>query len=239
MPNNHLASFSSVEEYELGKEKLSYPNVTYIVDSNTTIFTKNPPMKFIDMGLSVKWAECNLGATKPEEYGLFYAWGETDGYSEITDDKKFAWSDYKYSMPTTANKWAGVTKYNSDAANGVVDNLSRLLPEDDAATAFDNTQRTPTQAEWLELVNNCDSKWVTVNGVQGKRLTSKINGNSIFFPSTGYLVNGSHSSIGTTSHYYTSELSSSKSAYFMTITNGSNNISNSFRCYGRSIRAVK
>ena len=239
----YLRLFNNYSEYEANKSNLEYPNVTIINKGDginfDVILRDEAPIEFVDLGLSVKWSPFNLGATSPEEFGLYYAWGETDGYSEITTEKKFNWSDYKFSKETTGNTFKGVTKYNNDSANGDVDNLNSLLPEDDAAYNFDNTWRLPTKEEAQELFDNTTSVWTTVNGVSGKLFTSKINGNQIFFPSCGYLVNGNLSSVGTSSHYYTSDLSNTKSAYFMSITNGSHNISNSFRCYGRNIRPVQ
>lgn len=76
---------------------------------------------YVDMGEAGIWATCNIGANKPEEYGLYFAWGETEGYPDTSGDKKFTWDDYKFGTKDN------LTKYNS------TDNLTTLELEDDAA----------------------------------------------------------------------------------------------------------
>lgn len=122
-----------------------------------------------DMGLSVKWASWNLGATKPEETGDFYAWAGTEPRTNFKED-----ASYPY--------WKGgkFTKYSYD------DKKSVLEPADDAARAqWDGTWRIPTIDEWNELLQSCEREKYTRNGVNGYLFTSKINGNKLFFPFTG------------------------------------------------------
>ena len=128
----------------------------------------------IDLGLSVKWASCNVGATKPYEYGGYYAWGET----EEKDD--YGWDTYKwcssydsyYEQPT-------LSKYCND------DNKTTLDPEDDVAQVkWGGNWRMPTEAELDELHKNCTWEWTTLNGINGYELTGP-NGNSIFLPAAG------------------------------------------------------
>lgn len=113
----------------------------------------------VDLGLSVKWATFNLGATKPEEYGYFYAWGETEPKSE-------------YSQQTFSP----------------IGNKTRLDPDEDAAhVLLGGKWRMPTKDEVVELAENCTKKDSVQNGVAGALLTSKKNGNSIFIPYAGYI----------------------------------------------------
>lgn len=132
---------------------------------------------YVDLGLSVKWAISNLGASSVEDYGDYYAWGETapkDNYDRTTY-KWYEAPDYNANYPT---------KYNDQ------DNKYVLDLEDDAAHAqLGGNWRTPTKDEWIELIDNCTSKSFTVNGINGLLFTSKISGytdRQIFFPNAGY-----------------------------------------------------
>ena len=132
----------------------------------------------VDMGLSVRWCTCNLGATKPEEPGGYYAWGET---STKTD---YDWSTY--TLCNGANN--SLKKYCTMSYYGNVDDKLVLEAADDAAVhIMGGDWRMPTQEEFDELMNpsNCTWTWDTENGANGYRVTSKKNGNSIFLPAAG------------------------------------------------------
>ena len=138
--------------------------------------------EYVDLGLSVKWATFNVGATKPEEYGDYFAWGETQ------PKDYYDWSTYQYCMGTdhTLTKYCSQSDYGY---NGFTDNLTTLLSEDDAATAnWGAGWRMPTQAEWQELLDNTTSTWTTKNGVNGRLFTAS-NGNSLFLPAAGIRSN--------------------------------------------------
>jgi hypothetical protein len=132
--------------------------------------------KYVDLGLSVKWATCNVGATKPEEIGHYFAWGETK------PKYRYDWSTYKYCFNGSKKK---ITKYNIDPKYGnqkYVDNDTVLDLSDDAAYVnWGGSWRMPTDKEWLELLRNCTITFERQNGVWGHKATSKKNGNSIFF----------------------------------------------------------
>ena len=135
----------------------------------------------IDLGLpsGTKWASFNLGATKPEEYGYYYAWGETE------PKETYSWETYKWSKGTnkTIIKYCDVAEYGY---NGYTDHLSVLEPDDDAAhVILGGKWRMPTSEECSELINECDWVWDTKNGVKGFTVTSKNNGEWIFIPATG------------------------------------------------------
>ena len=132
--------------------------------------------RVVNLGLSVKWASCNVGATKPEEYGGYYAWGETE------EKSNYSWRTYKYCNGT----YDSLTKYCTSSSYGTIDNKTTLEPTDDVATVnWGGSWRMPTKAELDELRNKCTWRWTTLNGVNGYRATGP-NGNSIFLPAAGY-----------------------------------------------------
>ena len=132
--------------------------------------------EWVDLGLpsGLLWATCNIGASSPQQSGQYFAWGETHQKSF------YDWRSYKYA----AGDYNELTKYCSNANyghNGFTDNLTCLLPEDDAATAnWGNNWRMPTIKEFVELKDNCSWTKTTQNGVSGFLMTAS-NGNSIFF----------------------------------------------------------
>ena len=166
------------------------PNVSYTLDTNEVFYnpsidTTTPNVyEFVDLGLSsgTQWATCNVGATKPEEYGLYFAWGETKGYSGVIDTKQFRWSDYKFSID---DEGSAMSKYNS------TDNLTTLELVDDAAYVSNNSCRIPTEDECEELIYNTTQISMEVNGVNGVQFTSDTNDNSIFIPFAGSVYDGS------------------------------------------------
>ena len=139
--------------------------------------------EFVDLGLSVKWATCNVGAENPEDYGNYYAWGETEAIANYN-----SWSGYKWGNGSQK----ALTKYCTLSTYGKKDGLGTLELEDDAARVnCGGTWRMPTSTECKELLkkDNCDWKWTTVNDVYGYLVTSKITGytdKSIFLPAAGY-----------------------------------------------------
>ncbi len=144
------------------------------------------PEGAVDLGLSVYWAGCNLGANNPEEYGEYYAWGEI----EIKDE--YQWKNYKWVDGEVyyllGNVIAHFTKYNINSGSGTVDNKVILESNDDAAhSKMGKEWRLPTTEEWQELVDKCTWSWSIRNGVAGYLITSnaKDNTNSIFIPAAG------------------------------------------------------
>ena len=151
----------------------------------------------VDMGLpsGLKWASWNLGASKPEEYGDYYAWGETESYYSSLDplvwkedkDSGYNVASYKWCLGSyeTLTKYCTYLSYGSYGYNGFIDNKTVLDLEDDAAHVnLGGSWRMPTDAEWTELRENCTWTWTTQNGVSG-RLVTASNGNSIFLPAAG------------------------------------------------------
>ena len=156
---------------------------------------------YVDLGLpsGLLWATCNVGADNPEDYGGYFAWGETQ------PKDYYNWSTYQYCMgsETTMTKYCTNADYGN---NGFVDNLTTLLPEDDAATAnWGSDWRMPTVEEWQELYNNTTCTWTTQNGVSG-RLFTAANGNSLFLPAAGWRRNSSLYDAGSYGDYWSSSL---------------------------------
>ena len=164
---------------------VSNPNVT--ATCKVTVKEESVTQEeIVDLGLSVKWRAWNLGATKPEEYGNYYAWGETEPKTEYWT------SNYKWWNA----ELQALTKYIDDetaaveGGNHKADNIMRLELEDDAAhVILGEDWHMPTTADVEELCANCTWELITLNGVKGFKFTSKINGNSIFLPGAGYKYN--------------------------------------------------
>lgn len=161
--------------------------------------------EYVDLGLSVKWATCNVGAEKPEDYGDYYAWGETEPKSV------YNWLTYKFRTSGDSFENVKFNKYNTESKHGAVDNKIVLDPEDDVAhVKWGGNWRMPTREEFVELRNNCTWTFTTKNGVKGCLFTSNISGyedRSIFLPAGGsrdekYIIN-----VGSWSHYRSSSLS--------------------------------
>lgn len=183
---------------------------------------------YVDLGLRVKWATCNVGANSPEEYGDYFAWGETQPKSI------YNWSTYKYCNGDEDS----MTKYCTKSYYGTVDNKTTLDLEDDAAHVnWGGKWRMPTSAEMEELRNNCTWTNTTQNGVYGLKMKSKKNGNSIFFPMTGYY--GTNGFSDRENFCWSSSLwVYNHSAYTMRYGSGSVDIPRFSRNCGRSVRAV-
>ena len=141
--------------------------------------------EFVDLGLpsGMLWATCNLGADVPEDFGDYFAWGETQP-KDIYDWKSYQYGNYDFEQDRVE-----LSKYCTDSLYGVdgfVDNLTVLEPADDAATAcWGNGWRMPTGDDWVELFENTSWDWADRNGVKGRLMTGS-NGNSIFLPATGF-----------------------------------------------------
>ena len=185
----------------------------------------------VDLGLSVKWATCNVGANTPEEYGDYFAWGE------IKTKKNYSWGTYKYCN----NLYDSLTKYNNTSRYGTVDNKTQLDLTDDAAHAnWGGSWRMPTHAEVIELLNNCTWTWIAQNGVRGYKVISNKNGNSIFFPAAGYYYNSSLYGSGSCGNYWSSSLlaDSPHDAYDLYLGSGSVYRYYYYRYYGFTVRPV-
>ena len=190
---------------------------------------------WVDLGLpsGTKWATTNVGASTPEGYGNYYAWGET------TTKSTYNLSTYKWCN----GSYDTMTKYCTSSSYGTVDNKTTLDLSDDAAYAnWGSSWRMPTKAEQDELrnANYTTWTWTTQNGVNGYKVTSKTNGNSIFLPAAGYRDDSSLYNAGSGGNYWSSSLgtSYSGSAYVLYFNSSGVDWGNYYRFFGQSVRAV-
>ena len=224
-PSNNNEVIIDVEQYLGGVGHIKnwqYTFGTSCVVNIVTDSSENSGMaEPIDLGLSVKWASWNIGASKPEEYGSYFSWGETSPKSN------YAWSTYKYGNPPS--------KYNS------TDNKKTLDPSDDAAVVlWGGKWRMPTNAEEKELYEKCKWTYTQRNGINGYQVTGP-NGNSIFLPSAGlYDANSTLSSKNSGGWYWSSTSLNNQYAcglYFLSYT-VSYSIASHDKCDGHVIRPV-
>ena len=167
-----------------------------------------PEPSLVDLGLSVKWASCNLGASKPTECGGYYQWA---GTKDVSDTSIYLnWDNCPYH--TGSDQYSGWTKYNTKSSYGTVDTKTVLEAMDDAASvALGGKWRIPTDAEWSELRNksNCSWTWTTIDGVNGYKVQSKKPGytdNWIFLPAAGSRGSGYLHNVGSDGSYCSSSL---------------------------------
>ncbi|MCQ2075022.1 MAG: fimbrillin family protein [Bacteroidaceae bacterium] len=191
--------------------------------------------EYVDLGLSVKWATCNVGASTPSDYGSYFAWGETSPKSS------YYWENLKYR--TSGDSYGNVkfSKYVSDSRYGTVDNKTVLELSDDAARAnWGGSWRMPTISEFKELIDKCTWTWTTMNGRNGYKVVSKVNGNSIFLPAAGCRLDTSLYNAGSYGYYWSGSLGESYSYYARGLLFNSDNLNSLsyYRSDGRSVRPV-
>ena len=186
--------------------------------------------QLVDLGLpsGTLWMDRNVGASSPEDAGLYFAWGETTGYTAdgVGKTKQFSWVDYKFGNSPT--------KYNT------TDGLTTLETTDDAVLQNVYKYSMPTKEQLQELIDGTTSTWTSQNGVNGMLFTSKTNGNSIFVPAAGYGDHGSMYYVGSYGLLWSSSLGEGSTSYAWYLYFGSGNVdlSSSSRSYGRSVRGV-
>ncbi len=167
---------------------------------------------YVDLGLSVKWAACNVGAYAPDDYGNYYAWGETGFKTEYTRE-------------------------NSVMDSVEIGDIGGNSLYDVATVRYGTPWRLPTDEEVDELVANCTYSWETVHGIVGGRLTSKINGNSIFLPGAGHLFKDNLYNLGG-GFYWTSIPNGLNGARILSMGNAGVANSSWQRCFGCTVRSV-
>ncbi len=179
--------------------------------------------EMVDLGLSVKWATCNIGAETAYDDGDYLAWGETSSKYYY-----YQWNTYKHGT-STDNR----TKYNSTDSKTVLD------PEDDAATVNWGTgYRIPTKDEWAELAQKCTWTW---DSEHKGYFVKGTNGNSIFLPASGYRHDNDLSDYNGNGNYWSSTLNDSNrnNAFYIYFSSGNRPQSNDYYRYcGFSVRPV-
>ena len=191
-----------------------------------------PKHEAVDLGLpsGVKWATCNVGANSPEEYGGYYAWGETE------EKSNYDVSTYKWCNVSCGT----LTKYCTNSDYGTVDNKTVLDPEDDVAhVKWGGDWRMPTTEEQRELLNECTWEWTTLNSVNGYKVTGP-NGNNIFLPAAGYRDGTDVDFRGDIGLYWSGSLYSNRSffAYNLCFLDRSYDWDYDSRYFGLSVRPV-
>ena len=222
-----LASFSATTA-------CSKPHVSFTKDNGKAHFFDHD---WIEIG-GVKWATMNIGATGVTDYGLYFQWGDTQGYTSSqvgsgSGQKYFGWADYKYGNGTSSPGATGMTKYNS------TDGKTVLEISDDAVRAnWGGSWRLPTTEEFVALGNAVNSAWTSSyngSGVAGLVLTDKTDSSKVlFFPAVGYASTGSMYGVGSNGYYWSSSLSTSdmQNAYRLYFSSGAvlwQNDSNRYR----------
>ena len=203
-----------------------------IVDRNIVLYAQwsKPIWSAVDLGLSVKWASMNIGATKPEDLGDYFAWGE------ITPKTLYSWATYKWCRGSSST----LTKYTNSGY--IIDNKTILEASDDVASLnWGGSWRIPTDIEMTELCEKCTWSWTTLNGMEGYKVTSKKNSNSIFLPAAGYHhIENNLVSVGSSGYYWTSVCSTTNqsSAYRLRFLSNVFGVDINNRCHGMSIRPV-
>lgn len=218
---------------------------------------KNPNIylghEYVDLGLKVKWATCNVGAEKPEDYGDYFAWGDTTtkyqpGYAQSESPQwkngmwdGYYWVNYRFSNETSNSLF----KYCNDSRSGFeggTDTLTILTPADDVAHyKWGGNWRMPTQADFYELLNNCNFEFTTQNGVEGMKVISKKDSSkSIFLPDAGSRDVTNLVGVGLGGFYWSSSLYKfdPSSALYLNFYPGYHFTSFVNRCYGLSVRPV-
>ena len=176
--------------------------------------------EWVDLGLSVKWATCNVGATKPEGYGGYFSWGE------VTEKNAYYWDTYKWGTGPNS-----LTKYTQ--SSNTLD-----LSDDAAHQNWGGSWRMPTRDELNELRLQCTWTGKTVNGVHGFLITGK-NGNTIFLPISGRMIGNSVKDSGAKgTAYYWSSSANAKEAVALYFNSGNKGFLEYARMYGQSIRPV-
>ena len=201
--------------------------------------------EYVDLGLSVKWAKCNIGATSETEDGVFFQWGDISGVSGSLVGK---YSDENYSWATAPFN-NGSSGYDEVYFNSVKDNVCPngiLAKEYDAASHIMGGEwRMPTLYEIQELLNGTTNEWIADynrTGVSGRKFTSKTDTSKyIFIPAAGGCRDGSVSGVGNYGNVWSSSLSTSDSgdAWYLGSNSGSCYMSMSSRCSGRPVRGVR
>ena len=191
--------------------------------------------EYVDLGLpnGLKWAKCNVGAEKETDYGDYFMWGSTN---PNTADE-CAWEHAPFN--------GGNTSYNADAFNQVKDTVcpNGILAKkyDAASQIMGGDWRMPTMDEIQELIDNTDSKWVTINGINGRKFTStKDTSKYIFIPAAGFYIDGSVADVDRSGYVWSSSLitSSPNGAWNLYFDSRNCFMYRNLRYLGRSVRGV-
>ena len=180
--------------------------------------------EFVDLGLPSRtlWATCNVGATSPEQTGLYFAFGETKGF-------------------TAEQVTSGVRAFNSESYKASAISADLTLEQDAAHVHMGGDWGMPTKKDWWELLDNCNAVWTknyNRTGVAGRVFKSKANGNTVFFPAAGYFYNSSVYGVGSRGYYWSASWIWSSYAWYLYLKYNGQLLSCGGRCDGYSVRGV-
>lgn len=180
--------------------------------------------EYVDLGLpsGLKWATYNVGASSPEQAGLYFSWGETTGY-------------------TGEQVTSGVRSFDEVNYTASAISTDLMLKQDAAHTYMGGKWRMPTSAECQELFDNCNVVWTNDyngTGIKGRTFTSKVNGKSVFFPAAGYCWYSLVEKFGSEGCYWSASWDSEYNAEYFFFNSGVQNLWSGGRYYGYSVRAV-
>ena len=227
----NIKIFSSIAEYENAKSRgvLNVPNISFINESGVIKYLpklEDPynGYEYVDLGLpsGLKWATCNVGANSPEQAGLYFAWGETTGF-------------------TGEQCTSGVRAFDEASYTASAISTDLTLAQDAAHVNLGGTWRMPTKDEYQELLDNCDAVWTddyNGTGVAGRVFTSKVNGNSVFFPAAGLCTGSSMNGVGSLGYDWSASWDSEFYAWFLLFYSGTQDMHYGSRFFGFSVRGV-
>ena len=242
----YLKKFETTSQYEqyVGGPDLILPNVSLCDDTNKVHYNPDPynGHEYVEIG-GLKWATMNIGANSITDTGLYFAWGDTQGYTadqvtgSTTPHKDFAWADYKFTSGNSEPQESDFTKYNLN------DGLKVLQPSDDAVqAAWGGAWRMPTTEEFLALGEAVTTAWTQINDVYGMLCTDKTdNSKTLFFPAAGFCDDGSVGGVGSYGYYWSSSLISDDVFDAYQLYFSSDNVywdNNDYRGCGYPVRGV-
>ena len=216
-----------------GDHEVTIADINTLIELILNPSSEEPDHEYVDLGLpsGTLWATCNIGASKPEEYGDYFAWGETE------PRETYSWNTYKWCNGSNNT----ITKYCTDSSFGMLDNKAELDPADDAAYVnWGPSWRMPTREQLIELGANCTWKRSQRNGVDGHLVTGP-NGSSLFFPAAGYRYSSTLSGESTDGCVWSRTLSYGlpNSAYYLYFGTENVTMDDLFRYNGLTVRAVR
>ena len=240
--DDHVAdSMSKAQQQRTQRQLQQQPQSSSSAGTSSTSFARSSNgHEWVDLDLpsGTLWATCNIGATSPEEFGDYFAWGETK--TKTT----YNWESYKYATGTTWRdpRLTKYCNYSYFGDNSFTDNLTTLQPDDDAsAVSWGSGWCTPSEAQWNELLEYTNNQWTSKNGVKGCLYTSKKNGQSMFLPASGTYWDDERYKAGIHGYYWSRTLytDSPNHACYFYFCSEFNKVNTYDREVGFSIRPVR
>ena len=234
----YITLFEQQTAFDNAKSTLDKPNMSLVTETGNVYSLSvggGVTYEYVDLGLSVKWAKCNVGAETETDYGDYFMWGSTK--PNTADECKWANAPFNNGSNSYSKTYFNSIK-GKVCPNGVL-----AKEYDAAAQIMGGDWRMPTQTEIQELLDNTSKEWTQVNGVNGYKFTSNKEGyqnNSIFIPAAGYYLNGSMYTVGYRGSIWISSLSDSTTGYGWDLYFNSSNCSMGYEhlCDGVSVRGV-